>query len=73
MAILNDALNYFAKTETTPGDWWAFDDDQIGLGLHHQGDDGSLFYLDLDRDDKIIIVWRAPGTEKMQSATFKRV
>lgn len=64
------ALEYFERTGRNPGDWWAFTDDQSEMCLEFNGNDGAKFWLDLNKDGTIQLMWRAPDTTKAESINF---
>lgn len=66
--IINDALDYFAKSETDPGGFWAFPDDGSSLGLDFRAKDDTVFWLDIDRDGTIQLVWRPSGGDLVSLA-----
>ena len=68
--VLNEVLDYFEKEDTTPGDWWAFPDDFSSLCLEFRSEkDDTTFWLDMERDGTIRLVWRPAGSE-LKSLTF---
>jgi hypothetical protein len=66
---LNEILDYFQNAETDPGGDWAFPDDYSSLGLDFRAPDGTVFWIELERNDTIRLVWRPAGAE-MQSLIF---
>ena len=66
--ILGEILDHFKKNDLNPEDAWAFD--YSSLGLDHQSPDGTKFWLDLDRDGTIMILWKPRGS-KPQVLRFK--
>ena len=67
--MLNESLNYFQTKEIDPGDGWAFPDDYSSLCLDFRGTDDTAFWLDLERNGTIRVVWR-PNGAKLRSMTF---
>lgn len=67
--ILNEALDYFEKTETDPGGGWAFCDDYSSMGLDFKSPAGDKFWLDIERDGTILVMWKSAGGE-VNSLTF---
>jgi len=56
--LANELLDYFQQTQTYPGDDWAFDEDYTELGLDWQGKDGAKFWLTIDRNGVVNILWK---------------
>lgn len=67
--FINEILDYFEKSDRDPGGDWAFPDDFSSLGLDFQGRDGAVFWIDIDREGHVKLVWRNPAGEH-QSMTF---
>jgi len=67
--VLGEILDHFQKTERWPSDDWAFDDDYSSLCLDHQSRDGSKFWLDIERDGTLRVMWKSAGGE-VNSLTF---
>lgn len=68
--LLNEIIAYFATAKESPGDFWAHDDNFSSYCLDHKARDGTIFWLDLEDDGTIRIVWRPAGAAKSQSQTF---
>ncbi|SEE51486.1 hypothetical protein [Bradyrhizobium lablabi] len=60
-AFLTEIIDYFATAKETPGDWWAHPEDLSSYNLDHRGRDGSKFWIDLEKDGTIMILWLPPG------------
>jgi len=60
-SLLTEIIDHFAHAKESPGDWWAHPDDFSSYCLDHQSHDGTIFWLDLEKDGTIRIVWRATG------------
>lgn len=68
--VLNEVLDYFQETNTSPGGWWAFPDDCSSLCLDFQAEkDPTKFWLDLERDGTVRIIWKPEGGD-LKSLTF---
>lgn len=67
--VLNEAMDYFEKTETDPGGEWAFCEDYSSLGLDFRSPNGDAFWLDLERDGTILVMWKKADGE-VNSVTF---
>jgi hypothetical protein len=68
--LLNEIIAYFATAKESPGDFWAHDDNYSSYCLDHKARDGTIFWLDLEDDGTIRIMWQ-PGSEtKLRSMTF---
>ena len=68
--ILGEILDHFKKNDLKPEDAWAFPDDYSSLCLDHQSPDGTKFWLDIERDGTIMILWKPKGS-KPQVLTFR--
>jgi hypothetical protein len=69
-ALLTEIINHFATAKESPGDWWAHDDDYSSYCLDHKSKDGTVFWLDLEDDGTIRIVWKPANEEKLRGMTF---
>lgn len=67
--LLNDALDHFAKNDCYPGDWWAFTDDGSELCLEYAEGD-ARFWIDLNRDGTVTLLWRPTKDAAPQIAKF---
>lgn len=68
--VLNEALDYFQRENESPGEWWAFPDDGSSLCLDYESEkDGTKFWLDIERDGTIHIMWR-PASGDVKSLSF---
>lgn len=68
--VMSEVLDHFCKSGETPGDWWAFSDDEVELCLEHTSSDGSTLWIDLSRDGTIMLLWKSAGSEKPQVLQF---
>lgn len=68
--VLGEILDHFVSNGTSPEDAWAFCDDYTSLGLDHRSPDGTKFWLDLNRDGTIHVLWKAAETEVPQTLVF---
>lgn len=71
MSLLGDILDHFRDAKTHPGDEWAFDEDHDSLCLDFWGGDGTKFWLDLQRDNTIHILWKHNGV--VRQATYSEI
>ncbi len=62
--IIGEILDHFAENDLRPSDDWAFPDDFSSLCLDHQSSDGTKFWLDLERDGTISVLWKPAGAER---------
>lgn len=69
-ALLTEIVDHFAKTGENPGDWWAHCDDYTSYSLDHTSKDGTKFWIDLDKDGTITLLWKSPGQEKAEIKQF---
>lgn len=60
--IIGEVLDHFRSPDRHLGDEWAFADDNSSMGLDHRSPDGTKFWLDLNRDGTIVILWKPPGS-----------
>lgn len=68
--LLTEIIDYFITAKESPGDFWAHDDSYQSYCLDHKARDGTIFWLDLEHDGTIRIVWQRPQDEKLKSMTF---
>ncbi len=61
--FLAEIIDHFANSEETPGDWWAPTEDHTSYCLDHKSKDGTKFWIDLDKDGTITLVWKPCGQE----------
>jgi len=71
--LLNEVLDHFDSNNIHPDDAWAFADDKSGMGLDHRSADGTKFWLDIERDGTIRILWKPRGIGPPQVVTFAAV
>ncbi len=69
-ALLAEIIDHFASSEETPGDWWAPAEDHSSYNLQHDSKDGTRFWIDLDKDGTITLVWRPCGRESADVMQF---
>jgi hypothetical protein len=67
--FLNEILDYFQDRDRKPGGDWAFPDDFSSLGLDYRDRHETTFWLDIERDGTIRIVWKPLGGD-LKSMTF---
>ena len=67
---INEILDYFEKVETDPGGDWAFPDDYSSLCLDFRGKDNTVFWIDIERDGSIRLIWRPGNNGEFKSMTF---
>lgn len=68
-AFLTEIIAYFSTAKESPGDAWAHPDDFSSYGLDHQSRDGTKFWIDLEQDGTIMVLWKPVG---QQVPTIKR-
>ena len=68
--VLGEILDHFKGFGISPDDAWAFDDECNSLCLDHRSLDGTKFWIDLQRDGTIIILWKPAGTERPEVLQF---
>jgi hypothetical protein len=68
--LLTEIINHFITAKTGPGDFWAHDDQFESYCLDYKSEDGGIFWLDLESDGTIRIVWKANHNASIQSQTF---
>lgn len=68
--MLSDALDHFRNGSISPGGDWTFSDDLESLCLDHRSPDGTKFWIDLQRDGTIIILWKPAGAERPEVFKF---
>lgn len=68
--IVIAVLDHMQANDLRPEDAWAFSDDYESLGLDHRSPDGSKFWLDLDRDGTITILWKPAGADTPNVCKF---
>lgn len=66
---INEILDYFQSANTSPGGEWALPDDGSSLCLDFRGVDDTVFWIDIERDGSIRVVWR-PKNGPSRSMTF---
>jgi hypothetical protein len=59
--FLNQIIAHFAIEEEGPGDWWAHDNEFTSYALQHDGKDGVRFWIDLEDDGTITVLWKPAG------------
>jgi hypothetical protein len=69
-ALLTEIIDHFANAKESPGDWWAHDDEFSSYCLDHQARDGTKFWLDLDKDGTITLLWKPAGKERPEIIKF---
>lgn len=57
-AVLTEIIDYFATSEEGAGGEWAHPDDFSSYCLDFQGRDGTKFWLDLEKDGTIHLMWK---------------
>lgn len=67
--VLNEILDYFQSNDRNPGGDWAFPDDFSSLCLDYRDRHDTKFWLDIERDGTIRLVWQPLGGE-ITSMTF---
>lgn len=60
-ALLTEIIDYFATAKESPGDFWAHPDDLSSYCLDHQARDGTKFWIDLEKDGTIMVLWKPAG------------
>lgn len=68
-AILTEIIDHFITAKESPGDFWAHDDAFQSYCLDHKARDGTVFWLDLEHDGTIRLVWK-PARAEMRSMNF---
>ena len=61
-AMLTEIIDHFANTEERPEDW-AHDDTGRSFCLDYRSKDGAKFWLDLDKDGTITVLWKPAGAD----------
>jgi hypothetical protein len=69
-ALLTEIIDYFAICDDTPGDFWAHDEDRTSYCLDYRSSDGTKFWIDLDKDGTITLLWKPLGQGQPQIMTF---
>lgn len=69
--MLNEALDHFQENNESPGGAWAFDDECQSLGLDYRSRDKCKFWLDLDRDGTVTILWKPVGADSPNVFKFR--
>jgi hypothetical protein len=59
--FLNEIIAHFAAAKEGPGQDWAHDDGFTSYCLDHLGSDGTKFWIDLEDDGTICILWKPAG------------
>ncbi len=67
--IINEILDYFQSKDRDPGGDWAFPDDFSSLCLDYRDRHETKFWLDIERDGTIRIVWK-PLDGELKSLVF---
>ena len=67
--LLTEIIDYFANCDEKPGDFWAHDDEFESYCLDHRSKDGTKFWLDLEKDGTISIMWK-PATAAKPTVMF---
>ncbi len=67
-AVLTEIIDYFAASNEGAGGEWAHPDDFSSYCLDFQGEDGTKFWLDLEKDGTIHLMWKRG--EAMKSMNF---
>ena len=62
--FLNEIIAHFATSKEGPGEDWAHDDAFTSYCLDHRAKDGTRFWIDLEDDGTISILWKPAGQEK---------
>lgn len=70
-SFLSEIIDYFATAKESPGDWWAHDDDFSSYCLDHRARDGTAFWLDLEKDGTIRVLWKTGEKSKPEIMTFR--
>ena len=68
--VINEILDHFQNNGEKPSDNWDFDDEFSSMCLDHQSSDGAKFWIDIERDGTIHILWKAAGADKPQVVIF---
>ncbi|HYT41954.1 MAG TPA: hypothetical protein VEP90_06385 [Methylomirabilota bacterium] len=68
---MTQIIDHFACAGESPGDWWAHDDDRTSYCLDHQSRDGTKFWIDLDKDGTITLLWKPPKQRHPYVTVFR--
>lgn len=68
--VLGKILDHFQQSDTRPGEDWAFDDEFSSLCLDYLSPHGAKFWLDIERDGTIRIIWSPGNGGEVNSLTF---
>jgi len=68
--LLGAILDHYQNNDTRPGEDWAFDDEFSSLCLDCLSPDGSKFWLDIERDGTIRVLWSPGNGKDVTSLTF---
>lgn len=57
--ILKEIIHHFASNDIDRD--WAHADDMSSYGLDHRSEDGTKFWLDINEDGTIVVLWKPLG------------
>lgn len=69
--FLTEIIDHFAHAKETPADWWAHDEAGESYCLDHLSRDGTKFWLDLDKNGTITILWKPANASDAKVMKFK--
>ncbi len=69
--FLSKIIDHFAESDDGPPGDWAHDTDCSSYALEHRGKDGTRFWIDLDKDGTISVLWKPAGMERPEVKIFR--
>jgi len=68
--LLNEIIAFFSTCQEGLGDGWAHDDEFTSYGLDYRHRNGTQWWLDLENDGIIRILWKPVGQDKPTTMYF---
>jgi hypothetical protein len=72
-ALLTEIIDHFTHAEEGPGDAWAHDDEFASYALDYRGKDGTVFWLDMEKNGTISVTWKPAGADRPKCVMFRAV
>lgn len=68
--LLTEIIAFFSTCQEGLGDGWAHDSEFKSYGLDYRHRNGTVFWLDLEDDGTIHVLWKPVGQDSATSMRF---